>query len=151
MNRIKELREEQGISREELAKLLGISVEEYPKIEAIDARQFFDSDQLEKLAIRFGVPESYLNGNTNYLSQGEREYRNKLKQMAKSQLDMTEYHFHPSNNLDSGYGVTESVTAQLCIAANLIRVTESIEELSDKVGELNDTIHSYGMFVSSQP
>lgn len=35
MNRIKELREEQGISREELAKLLGISVEEYPKIEAI--------------------------------------------------------------------------------------------------------------------
>lgn len=151
MNRIKELREEQGISREELAKLLGINVEEYPKIEVIDARQFFDSDQLEKLAIRFGVPESYLNGNTNYLSQGEREYRKKLKQMAKSQLDMTEYNFHPSNNLDSGYGVTESVTAQLCIAANLIRVTESIEELSDKVGELNDTIHSYSMFVSSQP
>lgn len=151
MNRIKELREEQGISRAELAKLLGISVEEYPKIEAIDARRFFDSDQLEKLAIRFGVPESYLNGNTNYLSQGEHEYRKKLKQMAKSQLDMTEYNFHPSNNLDSGYGVTESVTAQLCIAANLIRVTESIEELSDKVGELNDTIHSYGMFVSSQP
>lgn len=81
MNRIKELREEQGISREELAKLLGMSVGEYPKIES---RRFFDSDQLEKLAIRFGVPESYLNGNTNYLSQGKREYRNKLKQMAKS-------------------------------------------------------------------
>ena len=32
MDRIKELREEQGVSREELAKLLGINVEEYPKI-----------------------------------------------------------------------------------------------------------------------
>ena len=151
MNRVKELREEQGLSIEELAKLLGISVEEYPKIEDIDARCFFDSDQLEKLAIRLGVPRSYLNGNTNYLSQGEREYRKKLKQMAKSQLDIAEYDFHPSNNLDSGYGVTESVTAQLCIAANLIRVVESIEELSDKVGELNDTIYSYGMWASSQP
>lgn len=150
MNRIKELREEQGISREELAKLLGLSVEEYPKIEAIDARQFFDSDQLEKLAIRFGVPESYLNGNTNYLSQGEREYRKKLKQMAKSELDYIEQKFMPEP-FEEWYAASLSVAAQLCIAANLIRVTESIEELSDKVGELNDTIHSYGMFVSSQP
>lgn len=39
---------------------------------------------------------------------------------------------------------TVSATAQLCTAANLIRVAESIEELSDKVGELNDTIYSYG-------
>lgn len=150
MNRIKELREEQGISRAELAKLLGISVEEYPKIEAIDARRFFDSDQLEKLAIRFGVPESYLNGNTNYLSQGEREYRKKLKQMAKSELDYIEQKFMPEP-FEEWYAASLSVAAQLCIAANLIRVTESIEELSDKVGELNDTIHSYGMFVSSQP
>lgn len=91
-----------------------------------------------------GVPKSYLSGRTNYLSKGEREYRKKLKQMAKSQLDITEYNFHPSNNLDSSYGVTVSVTAQLCTAANLIRVAESIEELSDKVGELNNTIYGYG-------
>lgn len=146
MDRIKELREEQGISREELAKLLGMSDKEYSEKE----KTGFYPDELEKIAIRLGVPKSYLNGRTNYLSKGEREYRNKLKQMAKSQLDMTEYHFHPSNNLDSGYGVTESVTAQLCTAANLIRVVESIEELSDKVGELNDTIYSYGMWASSQ-
>lgn len=151
MNRIKELREEQGISREELAKLLGISVEEYPKIEAIDARQFFDSDQFEKLAIRFGVPESYLNGKTNYLSKGEREYRKKLKQVAKSELDYIEQDFVTGEFYEERYASSLSVAAQLCIAANLIRVTESIEELSDKVGELNDTIHSYGMFVSSQP
>ena len=144
MDRIKELREEQGISREELAKLLGINVEEYPKIEAIDARQFFDSDQLEKLAIRFGVPESYLNGNTNYLSQGEREYRNKLKQMAKSELDYIEQGFVPEP-FEEWCASSLSVAAQLCIAANLIRVAESIEELSDKVGELNDTIYSYGV------
>lgn len=143
MDRIKELREEQGISREELAKLLGLSVEEYPKIEAIDARQFFDSDQLEKLAIRFGVPESYLNGNTNYLSQGEREYRNKLKQMAKSELDYIEQKLVPEP-FEEWYAASLSVAAQLCTAANLIRVAESIEELSDKVCELNDTINSYG-------
>lgn len=136
MNRIKELREEQGISREELAKLLGINVEEYPKIEAIDARQFFDSDQLEKLAIRFGVPESYLNGNTNYLSKGEREYRNKLKQMAKSELDYIEQDFVTGEFYEERYASSLSVAAQLCIAANLIRVVESIEELSDKVSKL---------------
>ena len=135
MNRVKELREEQGISREELAKLLGISVEEYPKIEAIDARQFFDSDQLEKLAIRFGVPESYLNGNTNYLSRGEREYRKKLKQMAKSEFDYIEQKFVPEP-FEEWYASSLSVAAQLCIAANLIRVVESIEELSDKVSKL---------------
>ena len=136
MNRIKELREEQGISREELAKLLGLSVEEYPKIEAIDARQFFDSDQLEKLAIRFGVSESYLNGNTNCLSQGEREYRKKLKQMAKSELDYIERDFVPGDQFADWYAPSLSVAAQLCIAANLIRVVESIEELSDKVSKL---------------
>ena len=139
MNRVEEIRKEQGISREEIANILGITIESYD-----DWINREGTYREEKVAIRLGVPKSYLNGNTNYLSQGEREYRNKLKQMAKSQLDMTEYHFHPSNNLDSGYGVTESVTAQLCTAANLIRVAESIEELSDKVCELNDTINSYG-------
>lgn len=139
MNRVEEIRKEQGISKEEIAKILGITIESYN-----DWINREGTYREEKVAIRLGVPKSYLNGKTNYLSQGEREYRNKLKQMAKSQLDMTEYHFHPSNNLDSGYGVTESVTAQLCTAANLIRVAESIEELSDKVCELNDTINSYG-------
>ncbi|QHJ76834.1 MAG: Cro/C1-type helix-turn-helix domain protein [Bacteriophage sp.] len=131
MNRVEEIRKEQGISREEIAKILGITIESYN--DWINREGTYKE---EKVAIRLGVPKSYLNGRTNYLSQGEREYRNKLKQMAKSQLDMTEYHFHPSNNLDSGFGVTESVTAQLCIAANLIRVAESIEELSDKVSKL---------------
>lgn len=139
MNRVEEIRKEQGISKEEIAKILGITIESYN-----DWINREGTYREEKVAIRLGVPKSYLNGRTNYLSKGEREYRNKLKQMAKSQLDMTEYHFHPSNNLDSGYGVTESVTAQLCTAANLIRVAESIEELSDKVCELNDTINSYG-------
>lgn len=139
MNRVDQVRKEQGISSEEIAKLLGITIESYK-----DWINREGKDREEKVAIRLGVPKSYLNGNTNYLSRGEREYRKKLKQMAKSQLDITEYNFHPSNNLDSSYGVTVSVTAQLCTAANLIRVAESIEELSDKVGELNDTIYSYG-------
>ena len=65
--------------------------------------------------------------------------------MVQSQLDMTEHNFYLDNNLDSGYGVTVSVTAHICIAANPIRVTEDIEELSDNLYELNDTIHSYGL------
>lgn len=90
----------------------------------------------EKVAIRLGVPKSYLNGNTNYLSQGEREYRNKLKQMAKSELDYIEQDFVTGEFYEERYASSLSVAAQLCIAANLIRVVESIEELSDKVSEL---------------
>lgn len=85
--------------------------------------------------MRLGVTVTYLKGNTPYVSQEEREYRNNLKQMAQAQLDITEYNFHPSNNLDSSAGVTVSVTAQLCIAANLVTLIESIERLTDKIDE----------------
>lgn len=144
MNRVKELREEQGLSIEESAKLLGISDKEYSRNENIDIVQLFNPDELNKLAIRLGVPKSYLNGRTNYLSKGEREYRKDTKEVAQSEL---------KNGYFNGIVPDEYRTAvnQLCTAANLIRVAESIEELSDKVCELNDTIHSYGMFVSSQP
>ena len=138
MNRVEEIRKEQGISREEIAKILGITIESYN-----DWINREGNDREEKVAIRLGVPKSYLNGNTNYLSQGEREYRNKLKQMAKSELDYIEQKFVPEP-FEEWYAASLSVAAQLCIAANLIRVVESIEELSDKVGELNDTINSYG-------
>ncbi|WP_187157668.1 helix-turn-helix domain-containing protein [Lactobacillus apis] len=144
MNRVKELREEQGLSIEELAKLLGMSDKEYSKNESIDEVRLFTPDELEKIAIRLGVPKSYLGGRTNYLSAGERQFRKEIKEVAQ-------------NGLKTGYfnGMVpdqyRSSVNQLCTAANLIRVAESIEELSDKVSELNDTIYSYGMFVSSQP
>lgn len=140
MNRVKELREEQGISREELAKMLGMNIKEYSEKE----KTGFYPDELEKIAIRLGVPKSYLSGRTNYLSAGEREFRKEIKEVAQ-------------NGLKTGYfnGMVpdqyRSSVNQLCTAANLIRVVESIEELSDKVGELNDTIYSYGMWASSQP
>ncbi len=147
MNRVKELREEQGLSIEELAKMLGMNIKEYSEKE----KTGFYPDELERIAIRLGVPKSYLGGRTNYLSKGEREYRNKLKQVAKSELDYIERDFVPGDQFADWYAPSLSAAAQLCIAANLIRLTEDIEELSDKVGELNDTIYSYGMFVSSQP
>ena len=139
MNRVKELREEQGISREELAKMLGMNIKEYSEKE----KTGFYPDELEKIAIRLGEPKSYLGGRTNYLSQGERQFRKEIKEVAQ-------------NGLKTGYfnGMVpdqyRSSVNQLCTAANLIRVVESIEELSDKVGELNDTIYSYGMWASSQ-
>lgn len=140
MNRVKELREEQGLSIEELAKMLGMNIKEYSEKE----KTGFYPDELEKIAIRLGVSKSYLGGRTNYLSQGERQFRKDIKEVAQ-------------NGLKTGYfnGMVpdqyRSSVNQLCTAANLIRVVESIEELSDKVGELNDTIYSYGMWASSQP
>lgn len=139
MNRVKELREEQGLSIEELAKMLGMNIKEYSEKE----KTGFYPDELEKIAIRLGVPKSYLGGRTNYLSAGERQFRKEIKEVAQ-------------NGLKTGYfnGMVpdqyRSSVNQLCTAANLIRVVESIEELSDKVGELNDTIYSYGMWASSQ-
>lgn len=132
MNRVEEIRKEQGISREEIAKLLGITIESYN-----DWINREGTDREEKVAIRLGVPKSYLNGKTNYLSQGERQFRKDIKEVAQSEL---------KNGYFNGMVPDEYRTAvnQLCTAANLIRVTESIEELSDKVCELNDTINSYG-------
>ena len=131
MNRVEEIRKEQGISREEIAKILGITIESYN-----DWINREGTDREEKVAIRLGVPKSYLNGKTNYLSQGEREYRKKLKQVAKSELDYIEQDFVPGDQFADWYASSLSAAAQLCIAANLIRVVESIEELSDKVSEL---------------
>lgn len=42
-------------------------------------------------------------------------------------------------------------TAQLGIAANLVTLTESVEDLSDKISELDNTLYSLGMAVSSHP
>jgi len=139
MNRVKELREEQGLSIEELAKMLGMNIKEYSTKE----KAVFYPEELEKIAIRLGVPKNYLNGRTNYLSKGERQFRKDIKEIAQSEL---------KNGYFNGMVPDEYRTAvdQLCTAANLIRVVESIEELSDKVSELNDTIYSYGMWASSQ-
>lgn len=132
MNRVEEIRKEQGISKEEIAKILGITIESYN-----DWINREGTYREEKVAIRLGVPKSYLNGRTNYLSQGERQFRKEIKEVAQ-------------NGLKTGYfnGMVpdqyKSSVNQLCTAANLIRVAESIEELSDKVCELNDTINSYG-------
>lgn len=132
MNRVEEIRKEQGISKEEIAKILGITIESYN-----DWINREGAYREEKVAIRLGVPKSYLNGKTNYLSQGERQFRKDIKEVAQSEL---------KNGYFNGIVPDEYRTAvnQLCTAANLIRVTESIEELSDKVYELNYTINSYG-------
>ena len=112
MNRVDEVRKEQGISRE------------------------------EKLAIRLGEPKSYLSGRTNYLSKGEREYRKEIKEAAQKEFGNFKTNCSYGDYDDSA-SPRVSAMAQLCTAANLIRDAESIEELSDKVGELNDTIYSY--------
>lgn len=72
------------------------------------------------------------------LSKEELEYRKKLKQMAQSGIDMTERVYVPSNNFAEWYAQSLSAIAQLCIAANLVTLTESVERLTDKIGEQNE-------------
>ena len=72
------------------------------------------------------------------LSNEELEYRKKLKQMAQSGIDMTERVYVPSNNFAEWYAQSLSAIAQLCIAANLVTLTESVERLTDKIGEQNE-------------
>lgn len=138
MNRVEEIRKEQGISREEIANILGITIESYD-----DWINREGTYREEKVAIRLGVPKSYLNGNTNYLSAGERQYRKEIKEAAQKEFGNFKTNCSYGDYDDSA-SPRVSAMAQLCTAANLIRVTESIEELSDKVYELNDTINSYG-------
>ena len=69
------------------------------------------------------------------LSKEEIEYRKKLKQMAQSGIDMTGRDYVPSNNFADWYADSLSAMAQLCIAANLVTLTESVEKLSDKINE----------------
>lgn len=72
------------------------------------------------------------------LSKEELEYRKKLKQMAQSGIDMTERDYVPSNNFADWYADSLSAMAQLCIAANLVTLTESVERLTNKIDEQNE-------------
>ncbi|MBC6342110.1 hypothetical protein ERK18_03595 [Lactobacillus kimbladii] len=72
------------------------------------------------------------------LSKEELEYRKKLKQMAQSGIDMTERDYVPSNNFAEWYAQSLSAMAQLCIAANLVTLTESVERLTNKIDEQNE-------------
>jgi len=69
------------------------------------------------------------------LSKEEIEYRKKLKQMAQSGIDMAGRDYVPSNNFADWYADSLSAMAQLCIAANLVTLTESVEKLTDKINE----------------
>lgn len=144
MCRIKELREEKNISKAELAKLIGLKVYEPSDIDNVDDYRKLDQEQVEKIAMLFGVTVAYLKGNIQNLSKEEREYRKKIKEAAQKEFENFKANC-PYDDFDDAISPRVSAMAQLCIAANLIRVTETIEEVSDHLYELNDTIHSYGL------
>ena len=144
MCRIKELREEKNISKAELAKLIELEVDEPSDIDNVDDYRKLDQEQVEKIAMLFGVTVPYLKGNIQYLSKEEREYRKKIKEAAQKEFENFKANC-PYDDFDDAISPRVSAMAQLCIAANLIRVTETIEEVSDHLYELNDTIHSYGL------
>lgn len=72
------------------------------------------------------------------LSKEEREYRTKLKQMAQYQLDTIESNFVTSNEFSEGYALTLAAAAQLCIAANLVALTESVEKVTEELAKSKD-------------
>lgn len=144
MCRIKELREEKNITKAELAKLIELEVDEPSDIDNVDDYRKLDQEQVEKIAMLFGVTVAYLKGNIQNLSKEEREYRNKIKEAAQKEFENFKANC-PYDDFDDAISPRVSAMAQLCIAANLIRVTETIEEVSDHLYELNDTIHSYGL------
>lgn len=144
MCRIKELREEKNISKAELAKLIELKVYEPSDIDNVDDYRKLDQEQVEKIAMFFGVTVAYLKGNIQKLSKEEREYRKKIKEAAQKEFENFKANC-PYDDFDDAISPRVSAMAQLCIAANLIRVTETIEEVSDHLYELNDTIHSYGL------
>ena len=72
------------------------------------------------------------------LSKEELEYRKKLKQMAQSGIDMTERVYVPSNNFAEWYAKSLSAIAQLCIAANLVALTESVEKVTEELAKSKD-------------
>ena len=144
MCRIKELREEKNISKEKLAKLIELEVDEPSDIDNVDDYRKLDQEQVEKIAMLFGVTVAYLKGNIQNLSKEEREYRKKIKEAAQKEFENFKANC-PYDDFDDAISPRVSAMAQLCIAANLIRVTETIEEVSDRLYELNDTIHSYGL------
>ena len=142
--RIKQLCKEENVSQEELAKLIGVDVDEFCQLQNNYENRGFDQRQLEKIAMHLGVTATYLKGNTPYVSKEEREYRKKIKEAAQKEFENFKANC-PYDDFDDAISPRVSAMAQLCIAANLIRVTETIEEVSDHLYELNDTIHSYGL------
>lgn len=149
--RIKQLCKEENVSQEELAKLIGVDVDEFCQLQNNYENRGFDQKQLEKIAMRLGVTATYLKGNTPYVSKEESEYRKKLKRVAQSELDLIEQDFVPSGQFAEWYAPSLSAAAQLCIAANLVTLIERAEDLSDKISELDNTLYSFGMAVSSHP
>ena len=51
---------------------------------------------------------------------------------------MTERDYVPSNNFADWYADSLSAMAQLCIAANLVSLTESVERLTEEIVKSND-------------
>ncbi|MCT6889619.1 MAG: helix-turn-helix transcriptional regulator [Lactobacillus sp.] len=148
--RIKELCKEKNVSQEELAKLIGVDVDEFCQLQNNYENRGFDQRQLEKIAMHLGVTATYLKGNTPYVSKEEREYRKKIKEAAQKEFENFKANC-PYDDFDDAISPRVSAMAQLCIAANLVTLIERAEDLSDKISELDNTLYSFGMAVSSHP
>lgn len=147
MERVKQVRKEEKVTKDTLAKALGISVKEYTFIED-NKNEYrngwgFSPDELELLAKPLGTTASYLTGDLPYISKEEREYRRGIKDRAKLELNAYE-----ASDPYVGFPTDTDILmhtrmAQLNTAANLVRLTESVEQLCQKVCELDYDIDSY--------
>lgn len=71
------------------------------------------------------------------LSKEELEYRKKIKEAAQKEFENFKANC-PYDDFDDAISPRVSAMAQLCIAANLVTLTESVERLTDKICEQNE-------------
>lgn len=71
------------------------------------------------------------------LSKEEFEYRKKIKEAAKKEFENFKANC-PYDDFDDAISPRVFAMAQLCIAANLVTLTESVERLTDKICEQNE-------------
>ncbi len=71
------------------------------------------------------------------LSKEELEYRKKIKEAAQKEFENFKANC-PYDDFDDVISPRVSATAQLCIAANLVTLTESVEKLTEELAKSND-------------
>lgn len=71
------------------------------------------------------------------LTEEEREYRKKIKESALKEFENFKTNC-PYDDFDDAISPRVSAMAQLCIAANLVTLTESVERLTEELVKSND-------------
>ena len=117
MNRLKELRKEQKLYQEEIARIFGVNIRTWRRWERGESQ--IRTDKIKELTDYFGVTEAYLLGYTNNrLSDSKKKFHefwdgkddsavdklNELTQNSKGKINVVGYQLIPDDI--NGYPIT---------------------------------------------